>query len=213
MITSLQELNEMVVSIANYVVRDACEHTSSGQRFVSLDDALSQYAKENPSFTYDDYLSVKDIVLNTIAERDEVLDVEFNEETEEFDVNCALDYCRYYEWCEGDEETFNCSYDEWLNQPPKPIADQIPPTRADEIAQRSLRFAIEDVGVDDPSGFLRDKLGMTDKEVELTLVAYVARFASEKAVEPKSSIDDKIARAQEKATERSCQDKNDDLML
>ena len=209
MITSLQELNEMVVSISNYVVRQACEHTSSGQRFVSLDDALEQYAQQNPSFTYDDFLAVKDIVLDTIAERTEVLDVGFDEDTEEFDVNCALEFCPRYEWCEGDEDTFDCTYDEWLELPVKQIVDQMSPTRAEEIAQKAIQYANERVGIEALYNFLQDDLGMTDAEIRTfgireedydTALTHAIRAINEPSDRANESIAKRISSAQEKAT-------------
>lgn len=116
MIGNLKELNEKINVFVDYVVKTACESTTSGNYYVSVDDSLK--ASE---MSYEDFLSYKSIIQNELAARDEVLDLDFNEAQEEFDVNCALDYCPGYQWCDGDEEIFGCSYEEWLERPVKPV--------------------------------------------------------------------------------------------
>lgn len=116
MIETLKELNGKVNAFVDFVVKTACESTTSGNYFVSVDEALK--ASE---MTYEDFLSYKSVIQNEIAARDEVLDLDFNEKEEEFDVNCALDYCPSYQWCDGDEEIFGCSYEEWLERPAKRV--------------------------------------------------------------------------------------------
>jgi len=117
MIGNLKELNEKINLFVDFVVKTACENTTSGNYFVSVDDALKA-----SNMTYEDYLSYKSVIQNEISARDEVLDLDFDEKQEEFDVNCALDYCPSYEWCDGDEAVFECSYEEWLERPVKPVA-------------------------------------------------------------------------------------------
>lgn len=117
MIENLKELNGKINSFVDFVVKTACESTTSGNYFVSVDDALKA-----SNMTYEDYLNYKSVIRNEIEARDEVLDLDFDEKQEEFDVNCALDYCPSYEWCDGDEAVFECSYEEWLERPVKPVA-------------------------------------------------------------------------------------------
>lgn len=119
MIENLKELNEKINVFVDFVVKTACESTTSGNYFVSVDRALK--ASE---MTYEDFLSYKAVIQNEISARDEVLDLDFNEKDDEFDVNCALDYCPSYQWCDGDEEIFGCSFEEWLERPTKPVSQR-----------------------------------------------------------------------------------------
>jgi hypothetical protein len=60
-------------------------------------------------------------ILYSLWVREEILDAEFDKENLLFDVTCALDYCPNYQWVDGDEEVFGCSYYEWLAKRPKRI--------------------------------------------------------------------------------------------
>lgn len=119
MIQDLMELNDFVVSFCNNVVHRACESTTSGQYYVNIQEIL-----DANGWSYDDFLEYKDLILNELASREELLDVDYNEDSFEFDVNCGLSYCPGYQWCDGDEEVFGCSFEEWLEMPTRPIADR-----------------------------------------------------------------------------------------
>lgn len=119
MIKDLTELNDFVVGFCDYVVRHACENTTSGNYFINIEDALKQVPAG-----YDDFLEYKDLILGELSAREEILDLEYDEENLEFDVNCALDYCPHYEWCEGDEAIFG-SYEEFERRIIKPIGQDL----------------------------------------------------------------------------------------
>lgn len=119
MITDLMELNDFVVSFCNYIVRESCQNTTSGNYITNVNDALAKVGAG-----YEDFLEFKDMILNELGTRDELLDVDFDENSFEIDVSCALAYCPNYEWQEGDEAIFECSYEEWLKMPTEPIVDR-----------------------------------------------------------------------------------------
>lgn len=201
MLTTLQEINEMVVSISNYVVRFACEHTTSGQRFVPVMEALKNYQEQNPCCSFEDVLAHRDIICNNIAERVEVLDIHYDPYTDEFDVDCALNYCPAYEWCDGDEETFGCSYEEWVSMPTEPVVDQVSPSRYEEIAKNAIATANNKLEIEQLYNCLHDDLGMSDEEIKSIGVneqEYDAalHYAVEETLK---GLEGKIASAEEKA--------------
>ena len=116
MFKDLMELNDFVISFSNQVVREACEQTSTGQYFINVEDVL-----DKNKWSYEDFLEYKDFIISELSSRDEILDLDFDEKELQFDVSCALAYCPHYEWCEGDEELFECSYEEWLERPVEPV--------------------------------------------------------------------------------------------
>lgn len=144
MIRNLTELNDFVVGFCNYVVRYACEHTTSGNYFVDIESAL-----EKVGASFEDFLKCEDLIYSELASREELLEFDSDIEHKEFDINCALDYCPRYEWCEGDEAVFDCSYEEWLARPTKPIIDrptysQLLDTNYAQTVAPSVRFYVGD---------------------------------------------------------------------
>lgn len=121
MIDNLRDLNDKINAFVDFVVRTACERTTSGNYFVQAEDAM-KFA----GMSYEDFLEYRDLIFGELQERTEVLDFEFEDSGMEFDVNCGLDYCPHYEWCDGDEATFGCSYDEWLERPVLPVGQKAP---------------------------------------------------------------------------------------
>lgn len=121
MITNLKDFNEKVIAFADAVVKKACENTTSGQYYVNAENIAKEIGMD-----FGDFLHFKDVIEGEVFSREEVLEGKFYNTTLEFDVNCALDYCPHYEWCEGDEEVFGCSYEEWLERSVLPVGQKAP---------------------------------------------------------------------------------------
>lgn len=135
MINNLKELNDKVNAFVNYVVKTACEHTTSGQYYVSVVEACKA-----AGMSYEDFSQYKDFVFEELSTREELLDFDFNEKDFEFDVNCGLNYCPGYQWCDGDEDIFECSYEEWLESPIKPVAQPLSMSQMAEIGAGAISF-------------------------------------------------------------------------
>ena len=164
MIENLKELNEKINVFVDFVVKTACESTTSGNYFVSVDEALKV-----SEMAYEDFLSYKAIIQNELAARDEVLEYDYSEVTREFDVNCALDYCPNYQWCEGDEELFGCSFDEWLERPAKPVSQRFEgASTVDELGPSELK-----------KWAYVDKMCEEDSEYQKLSETYVAALESD----------------------------------
>lgn len=115
MIANLKELNNKINIFTDYIVKIACESTTSGNYFVSVKDACKV-----AGMGYDDFLEYQDLIFGELGAREEVLEFDYNDPEPEFDINCALDYCPNYEWCEGDEVIFG-SYQAFENRVVKPV--------------------------------------------------------------------------------------------
>ena len=76
---------------------------------------------------------------------------------------CGLDYCPYYEWCEGDEALFG-SYDEWLERPVKPVSQALSMTRMSDIASDAISYICEDIEPDFYNDVFVDYLGFGKNE-------------------------------------------------
>lgn len=116
---NLHELTEQIIRLADYVVKEACERTTSGQYYIDI-----QKSREAVGMSAGDFDKYQDLFTVEMLSRDEVLDFDYSEDGREFDINCGLNYCPNYEWCEGDEETFGCSYEEWLERPVMPVTQK-----------------------------------------------------------------------------------------
>jgi hypothetical protein len=95
----------------------ACLNTWSGSYLVSTEEVAvaTHFTKQEIETKY------WEKILYSLWVREEILDAEFDKENLLFDVTCALDYCPNYQWVDGDEEVFGCSYYEWLAKRPKRI--------------------------------------------------------------------------------------------
>lgn len=131
MIENLKELNEKVNLFVDYVVKKACESTTSGSYYVNVNEALNV-----AGMGYDDFLEYRELIHGELFSREEVLDLDYLETEEEFDISCALDYCPNYQWTMGDEDVFDCSYEEWLERPVKPVAQL---SSVDELNSSDLK--------------------------------------------------------------------------
>jgi hypothetical protein len=101
----------------DFIVRVACLNTWSGSYLVSTEEVAvaTHFTKQEIETKY------WEKILYSLWVREEILDAEFDKENLLFDVTCALDYCPNYQWVDGDEEIFGCSYYEWLAKRPKRI--------------------------------------------------------------------------------------------
>lgn len=105
-----------IIEASNYIVRDACERTSSGNYIIDVEDVACHV-----HMTEAEIRAHHTEIEEEICRREEILEVDFVDDS--FDVTCALSYCPQYEWIYGDEDIFKCSYKEWLEMPTLPIID------------------------------------------------------------------------------------------
>lgn len=105
MITSLQELSQVVTDVVNRIVDVSTQRTSSGNYYTGYDDVKDLISKE-------DFLKYFDFIANELGSREEVLDLNTTEE-HEFDAMYGLAWCPNYQWTQGDEEVFRMSEAEW----------------------------------------------------------------------------------------------------
>lgn len=138
MINNLRELNNKVNDFVNYVVKTACEHTTSGQYYVSVKNACNAVG-----MSCEDFLQYIDFVFEELCAREELLEFDFDDKAMDFDLNCALNYCPHYEWCAGDEEIFDCSYEEWLESPTKPVSQPLSLSQMAEVGVGVISFLAE----------------------------------------------------------------------
>lgn len=117
--TRIIDATKKIIDASNFIVRYACEETTSGNWIIDIDEVTK--ASGLDYFEVYDYL---DEILDELYSREEILDAEFDNYYDHFDVTCALAYCPNYEWMSGDEEVFGCSFKEWLDMPTEPIVDK-----------------------------------------------------------------------------------------
>lgn len=135
MIANLFELNEKVMAFSNYVVKTACEKTTSGQYYVSVDDAC-----EAVGLSLEDFFKYKDFIVEELFTREELLEFDYSADSMEFDVNCGLNYCPSYQWCDGDEAIFECTFEEWFKRPALPVAQPLSVSRMAEIGVDAISY-------------------------------------------------------------------------
>lgn len=104
-----------IIKTSNYIVRESCENTSTGNWIIYADEIASALG-----VTEEDIIRFQEEIMDEMWKRDEVLDACFDNNG--FDMICALAYCPQYEWCD-DEYTFDCTYEEWMENPVEPIVD------------------------------------------------------------------------------------------
>lgn len=105
MITSLQELSQVVTDVVNRIVDVSTQRTSSGNYYASYDDV-------NDLISHEDFLKYFDLIADELLGREEVLDLNVTED-HEFDAMYGLAWCLNYQWTQGDEEVFRMSEAEW----------------------------------------------------------------------------------------------------
>lgn len=153
MITNLTELNEVVNNVANYIVKEAAERTSSGNRILEYDDVAHLISEE-------DYLQYFDFIENEVLSRVEVLDLDTSNKS--FDLIIGLAYCPNYEWCEGDENIFG-TYEEFENRQVESVSQPLSLNRMAEIGENALSAIPE--WFNEPTLELTSSLGLTNEEL------------------------------------------------
>lgn len=156
MIDSLQELNEVVSTVANRALDRVAELSTGGQRYVSYDDVSDLISKED----FDKY---SDLIISELNSREEILEpVVMNDG--ELDVYISPRYCKFYQWIDGDEETFGCSFEEWLEKETKPIYHPLSLNRMAEIGEKAVAFMLNPDNLGLP--LLAEDLGIQPEELE-----------------------------------------------
>lgn len=160
MIDNLRDLNDKVNDFVNYVVQTACEKTTSGQYYVSIVDAC-----KDACMSLEDFSQYRDLIVSELYAREELLELDYIESDLEFDVNCGLAYCPSYQWCDGDEDIFNCSFEEWLDMPTRPISQPLSLSRKAGIADAAVK-ELKNVSNDKEyyKGTFIDNLGFGPRE-------------------------------------------------
>lgn len=115
MFCNLNELNQTINQVVDELVRIGTDYTSNGNYIADYDDVKNL-------ISYEDYLGFFNLIEGEISERPEILEVDACDE--QFDMIFGLAYCPNYEWMDGDETVFGCSYEEWLEKPTLPISQK-----------------------------------------------------------------------------------------
>lgn len=158
MINTLQELNEKVIAIANFVVKEACENTSSGNWIFNHREVC-----EKCEIKYEDYLKYQSFINEEINSRDEFLDVYINDEV--IDVICGLSYCPNYEYTAGDEEIFKCRADVFEKRKIEPYNIAISPAREAELTKETIKLLYNKANnAKERKKIFKDTLKLTDEE-------------------------------------------------
>lgn len=154
-IESLQELNDVINKVVNYIVETSTEHTSSSNWYVGYEDVDNLISQE-------DFEKYFNLIGSELRGREEVSDLEI--EGNEFSVTYYLDYCPNYQWCQGDEEVFHMSEEEWeKNYQCKAVSQPLSLTRLAEIGDKAIPFILSQFnnGLEE----LQKSLGMTEEEL------------------------------------------------
>ncbi len=138
-ITSLEELSDTITAVANRAVKYGAENTSSGNYIMGYDVFADL-------ITEDDFRRYFDLIAAELEKREELLDLVVDHGAYELDCNFGLAYCPNYEWCEGDESTFGCSYEEWENTPALPVSQPLSMHQTAVIGQDFIRSTMRASG-------------------------------------------------------------------
>lgn len=173
MITNLRELNDKINKIANYVVKEACENTSSGNYIIDAEEIC-----ENCNIELDDYKKYIDFIKEELQSREELLDCSLT--YSEVDVDCALDYCPNYEWERGDEIIFG-SYENFENRNIIPIEIKRSISELLEIGEevyKNHKDIVEDIELNKNIAFL--EAGLTFFETSGDRVVFLKELGGDK---------------------------------
>ncbi len=157
-IESLEALSDTITAIANRAVKHGTENTSSGNYIMGYDVFADL-------ITEDDFRRYFDLIAVELEKREEVLDLVVDHGAYELDCNFGLAYCPNYEWCEGDESTFGCSYEEWEQTPARPVSQPLSMRRMAEIGKEAISSTKE--WFDHPEEELEGSFGMTEEEMRV----------------------------------------------
>jgi len=157
MISSLEELNQVVNEVVNRIVDVSTQKTMSGNRYASHEDVSDLISKE-------DFILYFNLIANELQGREEVLDLNITKD-HELDVMYGLAYCPNYQWSDGDEEIFQMSEEEWeKNYRTKPAAQPLSMTRKAELLDNFMS-ALQNR---EPAPWLKDAaamLGASEQEL------------------------------------------------
>lgn len=131
MITSLEELNNVVVAVANRIVYESTQNTSTGNWIADYSDVQDLISQE-------DYIQYFDFIRNELSSREEILEMDVTED-HEFDCTYGLAWCPNYEWCSGDEDVFNMTQHQYETTfVAKPVSQPLSMTRKAELLDQAL---------------------------------------------------------------------------
>lgn len=131
MITTLEELNDVVNRVVNHIVYESTQQTTTGNWITGYDDISHLISEE-------DYLTYFDLIANELWGREEVIDLDSSNKS--FDCVYGLDYCPNLEWVPGDSEgVFNMSQEEFESFECKEVAQPLSLTKLAEIGNNTLK--------------------------------------------------------------------------
>lgn len=187
MIDNIYDLNDMITAVANRALDIVAERSLSGQYYVDHSDLADLISQE-------DFKLYAPMIAYELSGRSEVLDQVVLDDGQ-LDINLGLAYCKSYQWCDGDEEIFGCSYEEWLEMPVEPISHPLSLNRMAEIGYAAVSHIYEtrESAISD----LTESIGLTAAELK-ELTGEDITPQPEQAV-TKRSLDDQIDYAVKKA--------------
>lgn len=103
------------VEIADYVVKYGCTESTNGTCNFGFEDIKHIIKNEN------DYNEFYLDIVTELMDREEISDVHMNHMNGTIDCDLHLEYCKSYEWTDGDENIFCCSREEWEKIKIKPF--------------------------------------------------------------------------------------------
>ena len=155
MIDNLYELNEVITAVANRALDIVAENSTSGQRYVDHSDVADLISQE-------DFVKYLDLIVYELSGRPELLEP-VTVDAGQLDINMGLAYCKAYQWCEGDEEIFGCSFEEWLEKEAEPVTHCLSLSRMADIGHSAVAHILEssDKAIEE----LTECVGMSLEEV------------------------------------------------
>lgn len=114
-IKDTEALGKAIVAVVNRAVKIGTGETTSGNYILRYEDFKDL-------ITGADFRKHLSLIVTELVDREEVIEVEADPERGELNCIFGLAFCPSYEWTEGDESTFGCSYEEWLDKPTDPIS-------------------------------------------------------------------------------------------
>ena len=159
MIDNIYDLCDVINAVSNRALDIVAEKSMSGQYYVDHSDLADLISKE-------DFEKYADLIVYELSGRPELLEPVVLDDGQ-LDINMGLAYCKSYQWCDGDEEIFDCSFDEWMEMPAEPISHPLSLSRMAEIGYAAVSHIDEtrESAITD----LTESIGLTAAELkELT---------------------------------------------
>jgi hypothetical protein len=116
-IASIEDLSDTITAVVNRAVQHGTLNTTTG---------VYTFGPGGPYkdlIVAKDYYRFIDLIAAEISDRPEVIEVEIDSD-KDIIINFGLDYCPNYEWREGDEATFGCTYQEWVMRQTEPVSQR-----------------------------------------------------------------------------------------